>query len=171
MIANSSAFIFLISNYISNKDTSNEIIKRIKFFEEEMNNRVPINDINISNYNLALEKALQHIIYADNILDWCMQLKLKIKAMKHVVEKKLEIETINVTKEIEQLDELAEITTKTERTARKNFLLKDKLINITQRYEDVKLDYETIEMFINSANNMREARYAYYQAVKLTYKN
>lgn len=166
MISTSSAFNFLVNKYIK-EENAKPLLLEMNRFELEINkNKIKLSTINAANYNMNLEAALTHIDFADKILAWCTQLRIRIKLQKHLVEKKLDRETIIINKEIEESQEIALMTSKTEKVAAKNKLLKEKLIDRQQEYEDVKLDYETIEAFVNEAINFRDSRYAYYQAVK-----
>ena len=166
MISGSSMFSYLLGKYIIKEEVRTQLMNAITNYESDINTRMKIDDINISNYNVALETAIKHIEYADQILAWVQHLKLKIKMSKHILEKRLNTETILVTNEIENCQEIALLTTKTEKTSKKAFMLKEKLIKEQQDYDDAKIDYETIEVFVNECINAREARYAYYQAVK-----
>lgn len=166
MLSTSSSFKYLLNKY-SKSDVADAILKEINRFELEIEtNKIQLSKINKSNYNLMLETSLTHIDYADKLLAWCNQLKIKVKTKKHLCEKSLDRETIIINKEIEDMQEIALITSKTEKTAMKNKLLKEKLLSLQENYDEVKLDYDVSETFVNEVSNYRESRYAYYQAVK-----
>ncbi len=166
MISTSSSFKYLLNKYSTN-EAATLILKEINRFELEIElNKIKLSNINKSNYNLMLETSLTHIDYSDKMLAWCTQLKIKVKTKKHLCEKKLERETIILNREIDQCQEIALMTSKTEKASMKSKILKEKLLNLQEDYDETKLDYETADAFVNEISNFRESRYAYYQAVK-----
>lgn len=146
------------------KERNFEIIKE---YESNIKNKISLNDLNPSNYNRALQDSINIIEHQDTILSFVLQISMMIKEKYEISKKELKLLELKTVKEIETLESIQEITTKTERQIVIKRELEEKLFNKTSENEELRTDYEFAKYFVEDATRGREAAYAYYQAVKI----
>jgi putative peptidase M, neutral zinc metallopeptidase, zinc-binding site len=139
----------------------------IKQYENNIKNKISLNELNPSNYNRALQDSINIIEHQDTILSFVLQLSMIIKEKYEISKKELKLLELKTTREIESLSYIQEITTKTERQIIIKRELEEKLFSKNSENEDLKTDYEFAKYFVEDATRGRESAYAYYQAVKI----
>lgn len=166
MISNQSSMFRHILDKHGDKNSKDRIFALVSSYEEKIQKRTKIQDVQHADYNKALNDSIEFIEMADRILSFTNQLSLTVRTRKEVVYKEFKLEEIKVRKQVETLELIEQIGNKTEKSSMIKRLMEESMIEITNRLENLKLEYEISVTFVEDAERTRDLAYAYYQAIK-----
>jgi putative peptidase M, neutral zinc metallopeptidase, zinc-binding site len=166
----------MISNETSNfkellfkygEKNQDAIFNKIKEFEQNFNKKTSIDKIDYTNFNKALSEAIIIMEHQDIILSFVQQLSITIRKKMELSKKQMELDKFKITKEVENLELIGELSTKTEKQLIIKREIEERMFKKTSEYEQIKMDYEFSKWFVDDATRSRDLSYAYYQAIKM----
>jgi len=105
--------------------------------------------------------------HQDIILSFVQQLSITIRKKMELSKKQMELDKFKITKEVENLELIGELSTKTEKQLIIKREIEERMFKKTSEYEQMKMDYEFSKWFVDDATRSRDLAYAYYQAIKM----
>jgi hypothetical protein len=155
----------MVNNYVP--EEAREItLKTIVLYEKNILKRTPLQDIKKHNYDESLNNSLDMIEKSVYMNSWVNQMKHNIKMKKSLKEAEYSREKFRISKHIDQLEMLSEITNKTEKQKMKQFLLEEQLSELEFELDSLKNDLAIAENYAKDAEEFNKLAYAYYQAIK-----
>ena len=165
MISNeTSSFKSLLNKYGEKNQES--IFEKIKKYEINFSKREPISNISHENFNKFLSEAINMIEQQNSILSFVSQLSIVIRKKLELAKRVLDLDKFKITKEVENLELINELSSKTEKQTIIKREIEERLYNKTSQYDELKMDYEFSKLFVEDATRSQELAYAYYQAIK-----
>lgn len=165
-ISKSKLFKELLIEHSQDKSAADNIITHITAHENDIQKRVPLQEITTGNYNRCLNDSIDFIEKSNKISAWVCNLRLLILKKKMEKSRELDKATIYENKRLEQSDILLSITNKTEKEKQKKFLLDDKLLLLRAELDNLKFQLETLDQFCSQAESIKDLVYSYYQGIK-----